>query len=471
MEQTQIQLEKELPLLTKAAMEAFCEDINGMLGLEMTCSDPVTEVAPPAALKKQFPKLSAVHYVQSSGGISGTFSLVFDRKGTFVLPGIIVMLPEKRVLDYANIGTLEDTKNLADSIKETGNLLVGSWDRAFREQFRAHKHFLQTGTFIGDLWTNTEENLRIPESLTCLQVTCELAVSGFPPFLCTAVFPEALYKPGEEAAPDTDEPAAATEAAPDATPDATPAEQPAESPTPAEPPAQAAPQAAASADEAAAEPAEEQESAEPTETTAPPSTSDPIEAAGPVRQAIEAMIQSPPPGPLPEAGAQAAVLNVPAESVMDRQVCWCMPEESVENVLHLMQQRNTGYVLIEDEKKLAGILSSSDLNAALSPYLRPAFASHRRPLDEASLQIRVKWFMSRPVRTVPAHAPLRQVLETMTRSRIRALPVVNPQGTVLGIITALDIFSFLLRMDNAPQSESKPLNTEMESDDGKEKNG
>ena len=45
---------------------------------------------------------------------------------------------------------------------------------------------------------------------------------------------------------------------------------------------------------------------------------------------------------------------------------------------------------------LEGLVSKSDLAGAASPYLRPEFAKWRWPLDDATLQIKVKWIMSRP---------------------------------------------------------------------------
>ena len=48
--------------------------------------------------------------------------------------------------------SLKDADYINDAIKEVGNLLVGSWDRVFREELKDHKHFKQADTFVGSIW-------------------------------------------------------------------------------------------------------------------------------------------------------------------------------------------------------------------------------------------------------------------------------------------------------------------------------
>jgi tRNA nucleotidyltransferase (CCA-adding enzyme) len=130
---------------------------------------------------------------------------------------------------------------------------------------------------------------------------------------------------------------------------------------------------------------------------------------------------------------------------MNTKPLWLSPNDSVETALQRMQQNAARYALIEEKDQMVGILSQSDLNAAISPYLRAPFEEYRRPLDEASLQIRIKWFMSRPVRTITPDTPLWKVMDTMYRYQIRALPVQDAAGSVIGLITVMEIFHALLQ--------------------------
>lgn len=168
----------------------------------------------------------------------------------------------------------------------------------------------------------------------------------------------------------------------------------------------------------------------------------------PVSDAIQELTQSDPAACFsswtPDSQIDSDVLNRPAQSVMKTKLLWLDPSDSVETAMQKMQQKNTRYALVKEEDRLEAVFSRSDLNAALSPYLKSAFEQYRRPLDDASLQIRIKWFMSRPVHTVTPETPLWKVMETMCRHSVRALPVQDAEGTVRGLITSIEIFRALV---------------------------
>jgi CBS domain-containing protein len=421
--------------LCDRAFDAFCADMAGMFDVEIRCTRRQAVAGTVRGVQEHFPKLTAVHTIQAEGTLSGTFPVLFDHGGVFVLGGVIVMLPEPRIREGLKRGSLQDTDSLQDAAREAGNLLVGSWDRVFREGCPGHKHFLKTGTFIGKPWEGSgPKELQTPEP--ALLVLYEMTVAPYPSFQCAAVFPDAVL-------------AGLTDAA----------REPADGPTGAEesqPPAvSAAPTPAAPRPASAAAP--------PASTVVPPTgrgVSTPL--AGPAPQ--PAMAAGPRGGPAVSAGsadlsfldpayilsqpfscdgALAELLRVPAAQIMEKQVVWATPDEAVQEVLARMQQHNVGYVLVGHSGVLEGLVSNSNLAGAVSIYLRPLFAQWRRPEDEATLNIKVKWIMSRPVRTVRPDAPVAAVIESMRRCGGRCLPVVDAGGTVQGIVTVFDI---LLRL-------------------------
>jgi len=137
---------------------------------------------------------------------------------------------------------------------------------------------------------------------------------------------------------------------------------------------------------------------------------------------------------------------------MNRFMVWASPEDSVGTVQTLMQQHNTGYVLVGADGVCQGIISRSNITGAVSPFLRPVFAKWRRPLDDASLQIKVRWIMSTPVHTVSLSASLDAVVRKMCSFGGRCLPVINNMdGKVVGIITVFDVFKILMNSNkNVP---------------------
>jgi CBS domain-containing protein len=150
-----------------------------------------------------------------------------------------------------------------------------------------------------------------------------------------------------------------------------------------------------------------------------------------------------------------------AKDIMQKEVEWVSPEDSVQQAVAKMQQSNCGYLIVGKDGILEGIVSNSDITGALSPYLRPAFAKWRRELDDATLKIRIKWIMSRPAHTVKSEASLVEIVESMCRFGKRAFPVVDEQDKVQGLVTVFDIFRVLSNSTDVSvmdkESESHPF--------------
>jgi len=133
------------------------------------------------------------------------------------------------------------------------------------------------------------------------------------------------------------------------------------------------------------------------------------------------------------------------KNIMHKELVWGSPDDSIQQTFAKMQQHNTGYVMVGRNGVLEGIVSRSDLTGTISPYLRPVFAKWRRPLDDATLQIRIKWIMSKPVHVISPQMPLGAIMRNMCRFRVRALPVADQQGKVLGLVTEANIFKAILK--------------------------
>jgi CBS domain-containing protein len=155
------------------------------------------------------------------------------------------------------------------------------------------------------------------------------------------------------------------------------------------------------------------------------------------------------------------ISQISAKDIMQTNVAWISPEDSVQDALTILQQNDAGYLMVGTEGKLEGIVSRSDINGALSPYLQPIFAKWRRPLDDATLQIKIKWIMTRTIRTVKADTPLAVIMENMCQFGWRALPVIDDQGNVQGLVTVFDIFRALLKTDPNTAAVGKNLQAPM----------
>ncbi len=190
---TQTKVESQITESSAKALGTFCDDISQMFSVDMSCNqlEPATETV--RDLKRRFDKLVAVISVKSEGLLEGIFHFIFDTKGLFTLPGVIIMLPEKRILDNCKYGSAKDAENMSDTMAEAGNLLTGSWDRFFREEFEGHGRFVQFDTFIGNPRDIPIDRMDLASDEEVLFVLHEMTIGSYPPFNCGVIFPKKIF--------------------------------------------------------------------------------------------------------------------------------------------------------------------------------------------------------------------------------------------------------------------------------------
>jgi len=434
-------IESQATELAVDAFDAFCQDIAGMFSVEMTGEHQGAAVESAATLQKRFKKLTAVNTVHSEGVMEGLFHLLFDQAGVFTLSGVVVMLPEDRIVENIKRGTVDDLGSMNDAIGEVGNLLVGSWDRVFRENMEGHGHFRQTGSFVGKPWDNPEEKIQLSsrEELVC--VGFEVTVDSYPSFSCAAVFPRSIFGGGAVPPETAAGPTPATGVQPQVPQAVAPLSEPVRPAVASRPPSEPSDEPTIAAIGEPGPPGYAETPNAQVQATATPEAPHGVQTAearpangGMVRQAIHQMTDS------AQRPREAPTLrSMTALDIMHDRLVWAGPDDSIQQVHAQMQQQAVDYVLVGDEATLEGIVSSSTIAGAVSPYLRPCFAKWRRPLDDATLQIRVRWVMARPVYTVRAEACIDEIVRRMRQYRVRSLPVQDVKGRVVGIVTAWDV--------------------------------
>jgi hypothetical protein len=193
--------------LSKEAFGTFCDDISTMFGPKMqyipqnVCYENID------ALKARFSKLVAVFFVKAEGAegaLEGTFQLIFDRGGLFTLAGLTIMPQQmtsllerivgpQNIMDNIKSGTLKEAEEMGDALAEVGNMLIGAWDRVFRERLKGHKHFVQANVFIGNPWDKPEEKTGLASGTKTAFFPFKMKVDGYPPFYCGVIFPQKIF--------------------------------------------------------------------------------------------------------------------------------------------------------------------------------------------------------------------------------------------------------------------------------------
>lgn len=118
--------------------------------------------------------------------------------------------------------------------------------------------------------------------------------------------------------------------------------------------------------------------------------------------------------------------------ICTREVYLADPDETVEAIAHRMHERGVGSLLVlDDARRPVGIVTDRDL------VLR-VLAADRDPLTT-----RVAEVMTRDPRTVGEETPIEQTLSLMRAYGVRRVPVVDPGGTLVGVVTLDDVLSLL----------------------------
>ncbi|MBX3468192.1 MAG: CBS domain-containing protein [Planctomycetes bacterium] len=118
--------------------------------------------------------------------------------------------------------------------------------------------------------------------------------------------------------------------------------------------------------------------------------------------------------------------------ICTREVYLADPDETVEAIAHRMHERGVGSLLVlDDARRPVGIVTDRDL------VLR-VLAADRDPLTT-----RVADVMTRDPRTVGEETPIEQTLSLMRAYGVRRVPVVDPGGTLVGVVTLDDVLTLL----------------------------
>jgi CBS domain-containing protein len=184
------------------------------------------------------------------------------------------------------------------------------------------------------------------------------------------------------------------------------------------------------------------------------------------RAALEPIDESSKPAPLPEATDRAS--RTPVASIMNANVVCVRQDLAVDALAALLLARGiSGAPVIDDDGRPVGVVSKTDLLRA-----KGAPAAADDPDDGAGLALevrsergvvvelgasapvasgapssgpraRVREIMTPIVFSLPSDASVARAAALMTYERVHRLPVVGPDGEVVGIVSAMDVLRWL----------------------------
>lgn len=144
------------------------------------------------------------------------------------------------------------------------------------------------------------------------------------------------------------------------------------------------------------------------------------------------------------------------KDIMEPLTSWLSPEMTILEAIRIMQQTKRGHglavngiVVLDHERKLVGILSTRDVLRILIPsfmYLHEITDENTwvgLRLDRtAKLQsTTVGRIMTEDVRVISYDEPIMRCADLMLVEQRRRLPVIGPDGKVMGVVYLRDVYN------------------------------
>ena len=139
------------------------------------------------------------------------------------------------------------------------------------------------------------------------------------------------------------------------------------------------------------------------------------------------------------------------KDLMTANVVTIRMDDTLRMARKIFEQRSFHHLIVVEENKPIGVLSDRDLLKHLSPFVGARF-SHRVQ-DSATLMKRVHQMMTRAVIAIGPDVPVAEAADRMMSHHVSCLPVVDPDQTLVGILTIRDLVRWAVR-----QGCDEPLN-------------
>jgi acetoin utilization protein AcuB len=143
-------------------------------------------------------------------------------------------------------------------------------------------------------------------------------------------------------------------------------------------------------------------------------------------------------------------------SIMTRKVVTVDIDDSLKTIRNIFKHVEFHHILVDDGKKLVGIISDRDLIIVLSPFLGTLSENKR---DTIILNKRVNQIMSRILITVDKETGIEKAGNLLLENNISCLPVISPQGSIEGIVTWKDHLKFYLKNTKINKHKESRMNS------------
>ena len=120
------------------------------------------------------------------------------------------------------------------------------------------------------------------------------------------------------------------------------------------------------------------------------------------------------------------------------------PEVSVEQVLALMQEASIRHIPVVDDEGVIGVVNDSDLTFIHGVPGVFDKMDVQAVLDApVGVVMKSRFLVKRDVVSVGSDEELKRAVDAMLAHRLRALPVIDAKGEVVGVLSAVDVLRWV----------------------------
>jgi acetoin utilization protein AcuB len=123
-------------------------------------------------------------------------------------------------------------------------------------------------------------------------------------------------------------------------------------------------------------------------------------------------------------------------------------DHTVGRARDIMQMKRIRHLLVMDEGKLVGVITDRDVRAHLSPRINTPVENLE---DEKTLETKIHQVMTRDLITVSPDTPIGEAAFLLLKHKIGCLPVIDEDGSTVGVVTDADFLGYLAREEKAKE--------------------
>ena len=127
--------------------------------------------------------------------------------------------------------------------------------------------------------------------------------------------------------------------------------------------------------------------------------------------------------------------------IMTAQVHTLHLDDSLRMAASLFEREHFHHVVVLERRRVHGVVSDRDILKAISPFVDNPILE--RPQDASTLKKRLHQIMTRKPVTIGPDQSITTAADLMLAQRVSCLPVVDENGTLLGIVTVRDLLGQL----------------------------